>query len=87
MVDATPFLPGLSQVQGKGVVARFDGGRLSSEGGLLAFARTAVIMPQAQTTILLLHRRYHSDTPHIMDLAWSRCSDGKLANVDTGGNH
>jgi hypothetical protein len=36
MVDATPFLPGLSPVAGKAVVARFDGGRLSSEGGLLA---------------------------------------------------
>jgi hypothetical protein len=36
MVDLTPFLPGLSPVQGKAVVARSDGGRLSSEGGLLA---------------------------------------------------
>jgi DDE family transposase len=36
MVDTTPFLPGLSSVQGKAVVARFDGGRLSSAGGLLA---------------------------------------------------
>ena len=36
MVDPTPFLPGLSPVQGKSVIARFDGGRLSSEGGLLA---------------------------------------------------
>lgn len=36
MVDATPLLPGLSPVQGKAVIARFDGGRLSSEGGLLA---------------------------------------------------
>jgi hypothetical protein len=36
MVDVTPFLPGLSPVQGKAVVAGFDGGRLSSEGGLLA---------------------------------------------------
>jgi Transposase DDE domain group 1 len=36
MVDVTPFLPGLSPIQGKAVVARFDGGRLSSEGGLLA---------------------------------------------------
>jgi hypothetical protein len=36
MVDVTPFLPGLSPVKGKAVVARFDGGRLSSEGGLLA---------------------------------------------------
>ena len=39
MVDVTPFLPGLSPVQGKAVVARFDGGRLSSEGGLLALQR------------------------------------------------
>jgi hypothetical protein len=36
MVDAMPLLPGLSPVWGKAVVARFDGGRLSSEGGLLA---------------------------------------------------
>src|SRR5438132_14156647 len=36
MVDVTPFLPGLSPVQGKAIVARFDGGKLSSEGGLLA---------------------------------------------------
>ena len=36
MVDATPLLPGLSPVRGKAIVARFDGGRLSSEGGLLA---------------------------------------------------
>jgi len=36
MVDATPLLPGLSAVQGKAIVARFDGGRLSSQGGLLA---------------------------------------------------
>jgi hypothetical protein len=36
MVDDTPFLPGLSPVAGKVVIARFDGGRLSSEGGLLA---------------------------------------------------
>jgi hypothetical protein len=35
MVDATPFLPGSSSLQGKAVIARFDGGRLSSEGGLL----------------------------------------------------
>src|SRR5277367_3399483 len=36
MVDSTPLLPGLSPVQGKAIIARFDGGRLSSEGGLLA---------------------------------------------------
>src|SRR5438874_5862057 len=36
MVELTPFLPGLSPIQGKAMIARFDGGRLSSEGGLLA---------------------------------------------------
>ncbi len=36
MVDPTPFLPGLSSVHGQAIVARFNGGRLSSEGGLLA---------------------------------------------------
>src|SRR5215468_2802239 len=36
MVDVTPLLPGLSAVQGKALIASFDGGRLSSEGGLLA---------------------------------------------------
>ena len=41
MVDNTPFLPGLSPVAGKAVVARFDGGRLSSEGGLLALREVA----------------------------------------------
>ena len=36
MVDPRPFLPGLSPVEGKAIIARFDGGRFSSEGGLLA---------------------------------------------------
>ena len=35
MVDPTLPLPGLSPVEGKEIVARFDGGRLSSDGGLL----------------------------------------------------
>ena len=35
MVDSTLPLPGLSPVAGKQFVARFDGGRLSSDGGLL----------------------------------------------------
>jgi Transposase DDE domain group 1 len=35
-VEPTAPLPGLSPVAGKPIVARFDGGRLSSDGGLLA---------------------------------------------------
>ena len=35
-VEATPPLPGLSPVRGTPLIARFDGGQLSSDGGLLA---------------------------------------------------
>ena len=35
MADLMSMLPGLSPVSGKTVVAKFDGGRLSSDGGLL----------------------------------------------------
>ena len=35
MTHTTPFLPGLSPVCGKEIVARFDGGRLSCDGGVL----------------------------------------------------
>ena len=35
MVDPALPLPGLSRIDGKELVARFDGGRLSSDGGLL----------------------------------------------------
>src|SRR5690349_6717900 len=34
-VEATPALPGLSPIGGKPVIARFDGGHMSSDGGLL----------------------------------------------------
>jgi len=34
-VELIPSLPGLSPVGGKPVIARFDGGQLSSDGGLL----------------------------------------------------
>ena len=35
MKENIPYLPGLSPVAGKEVHARFDGGRLSSDGGVL----------------------------------------------------
>jgi hypothetical protein len=35
-VETTPALPGLSPVAGKPIIARFDGGQLSSDGGVLA---------------------------------------------------
>jgi len=38
MNDPTLPLSGLSSVRGKSVIARFDGGMLSSNGGVLALA-------------------------------------------------
>ncbi len=35
MNETIPYLPGLYPVAGKDVRARFDGGRLSSDGGVL----------------------------------------------------
>ena len=35
-LESSPILPGLSPVRGRTVVARFDGGTMSSDGGLLA---------------------------------------------------
>ncbi len=35
-VENAPLLPGLSPVAGKPIIARFDGGQLSSDGGVLA---------------------------------------------------
>jgi hypothetical protein len=40
MPDLTPLLPGLSPVAGKSVVAKFDGGQLSSDGGWLLLRET-----------------------------------------------
>ncbi len=37
MNEIIPYLPGLSPVAGKELHARFDGGRLSSDGGVLFF--------------------------------------------------
>ena len=39
MTESIPFLPGLSPVAGKEICARFDGGRLSSDGGVLLLRR------------------------------------------------
>ena len=43
MIDLMLPLPGLSPVSGKTVVAKFDGGLLSSDGGILVCAPKARI--------------------------------------------
>ena len=40
MNETIPYLPGLSPVAGKALCARFDGGRLSSDGGVLVLRGT-----------------------------------------------
>ena len=37
MNETIPYLPGLSPIESKELCARFDGGRLSSDGGVLLF--------------------------------------------------
>jgi hypothetical protein len=65
MVDVMPLLPDLSPVRGKAVVASFDGGRLSSEGGLLALREIERRLGMAST--IRAHRRRFST-------AWPRSS-------------
>ena len=48
-MHATPFLPGLSAIAGKSLTARFDAGRLSSDGGLIVLREIAKRLPLAGT--------------------------------------
>jgi Transposase DDE domain group 1 len=41
MTQATLFLPGLSSIAGKPLTATFDGGRLSSDGGVIVLREIA----------------------------------------------
>ena len=87
MVDATPFLPGLSPLQGKAVVARFDGGRLSSEGGLVVLReverrlgwadRLAACLKDPRAPEKVVHRlaaiiRFRIPVWHADDCRWVR---------------
>src|SRR5262249_44430633 len=47
MTEATLFLPGLSPVGGKTITATFDGGTLSSNGGVLIQPRKVVARVEA----------------------------------------
>jgi hypothetical protein len=49
MNQTTPFLPGLSPVCGKEIVARFDGGRLSSDGGVFVLREVEARLGLAET--------------------------------------
>src|SRR5215207_8358104 len=53
-MHAIPFLPGLSPVGAKSLTARFDAGRLSSDGGLIVLREIAVRLRLAETITGLL---------------------------------
>ena len=66
MVDPTLPLPGLSPIAGKQIVARFDGGRLSSDGGLLVLreierrSRSPTVWPPASTIRVIPRSTVHT---------------------------
>ena len=65
MTEATLFLPGLSPVGGKEITATFDGGQLSSDGGVLILreiekrlgiaAMLSVCVPDARDPSRVIH--------------------------------
>ena len=77
MNQDTPILPGLPAVCGKPVTARFDGGRLSSDGGVLALSpieaglgiadRLSQCLPDARDATRVIHT--HADMIRARTLA------------------
>ena len=61
MNDPMLPLPGLSPVSGKSVVAQFDGGLLSSDGGVLALREA-----EKRTLTQGLHVLVLSDPAHVL---------------------
>ena len=59
MLDLTPMLPGLSSVAGKTVVAKFDGGLLSSDGGVLLLREVEQRLRVADRLARLIHGPVH----------------------------
>jgi len=57
MSDNTLPLPGLSSVGGKTIVARFDGGSLSSDAGVLALAAVEQRLGVAARLAACIHDR------------------------------
>ena len=79
MVEATPFLPGLSPVAGKPLTACRDGGNLTSNGGLIALREIArhldianVIatpLPDTRNPLLVQHTYAEMVTARMMAIA------------------
>ena len=54
-IETTPMLPGLSPVCGKPIVTRFDGGPMSSAGGLLALREVELWLGIARRLAACIH--------------------------------
>ena len=61
MTEDSLFLPGLSPVEGLDVHARFDGGALSSDGGVLLLREIELDLKFADTLAACLHDRILSE--------------------------
>ena len=67
MVESTLPLPGLSPVAGKDLVATFDGGRLSSDGGLLMLREVEGRLHIAdRLAACITDRRHRDQTVHTL---------------------
>ena len=58
MDERIPFLPGLSPVAGKELCARFDGGRLSSDGGVLLLREVVDLFRKSAGYLFHLCRQF-----------------------------
>jgi len=87
MTQDTPFLPGLPAVCGKPVVARFDGGRLSCDGGVLMLgaiearldiaARLGRCLPDTRDPTRIIHTQAEMIRARILAIAcgYEDCDD------------
>ena len=57
MNQKMPFLPGLSPVEGKALTATFDGGRMSSDGGVIVLREIALRLALADADHQAVARR------------------------------
>jgi len=61
--ESTPALPGLSPVCGKPMIARFDGCKLSSDGGVLALREIETRLGLANRLAACIAESFSSGSP------------------------
>jgi len=79
MIEATPFLPGLSPVAGKPLTAQRDAGNLTSNGGLIVLRESALRsgianvvaapLPDTRNQLLVIHSYAAMVTARMMAIA------------------